>query len=160
MRALPSPADDARRVLARDDQRLLAEIGFMAATAGHDKSALAIFTGLRTLSPDRSHPYLGLAMAHMGVGRNEQAVRLLRDEAMPAVEEEVHEVELFLGLALHVARREDESRRVLQRVAELAPDGARAKLAAGALLQRRPAGEPPRGPAMGSMRALPVPGRP
>ena len=145
-------------MLAGDDERLLAEIGFMAAAAGRDTAALVIFTSLRALSPTRSHPYFGLAMAHMGVGRSERAVQLLRDEAMPAVEDDVHEVELFLVLVLQVARREDESRRVLQRVADQAPDGARAKLAAGALLQRRPAGEPPRGPAMGSMRALPMPG--
>lgn len=160
MTAPRSPDDAARGVLAADDQRLLAEIGFMAAAAGHDKPALAIFTSLRVLSPGRTHPYLGLAMAHIGAGRSEQAVQLLRDEAMPAVDDDVHEIELFLGLALHMARRGDESRRVLERVARQAPEGTRAKQAAGAALQRRSAGAPPSGPATGSVRGQPIPGRP
>lgn len=156
-RAPPAAAAD---VLVGDDQRLLAEIGFMAATAGHDTAALAIFTNLRMLSPTRSYPYLGLAMAHMAAGRAERAVQLLRDEAMSAVDDADRELELFLGLALHVARREEESRRVLQRVAAYAPEGSHAAMTAGAALQRRSSGESPRGPALASLRSIAVPGRP
>lgn len=108
-------------VMADDDLRLVAEIGFMAACAGNAAAALAIFGNLRKLSPDRPYPYIGLAMTHLGSGRADEAVRLLRDEGVGTVADEDRELTLFLGLALHAARRDEEGRRVLQRVLDDAP---------------------------------------
>ncbi|MDB5839907.1 MAG: hypothetical protein JWQ23_1859 [Herminiimonas sp.] len=112
---LDSPHKVSSEVLAADDIRLLAEIGFMACGAGHAKAAKSLFEGLRVLRPDHAFPYIGLALARLGAGANDEAVRILRDEGL-AANPENNEIKVFLGLALNMARRPSESARVLQEV--------------------------------------------
>jgi len=103
-------------VLAGEDIRLLAEIGYLACGAGRLKSAREIFEGLHVLRPDRAFPFIGLAMASMAAGAPQDAVSVLRDRGLVASPDD-NEIKVFLGLALTLASRNHESRRILSEVA-------------------------------------------
>jgi predicted Zn-dependent protease len=108
-------------VLAADEIRLLAEIGFMACGAGHARAARNLFEGLRVLRPRHAFPYIGLALARLGAGAYDEAVRILRDEGL-AANPGNDEIQVFLGLALNMAKRPSESARVLEEVLKKAVD--------------------------------------
>ena len=113
MRAIAGEGVDA--VLSRAELQLLAEIGIMAARSYNVKAAEAIFEGLRVLRPDSPAPYVGLAMARLAAGDPESAVCVLRDIGLlhnPGDED----LQVFLALALHEARRMSEARRVMEGV--------------------------------------------
>lgn len=99
--------------LSSDEIRLLGEIGFMAARARDVNSAIAIFEGLRVLRPRHAFVFIGLAMAHMAVGRAEDGVRILRDDGLKALPDD-EELQVFVAIALQEAGRASECRRMLQ----------------------------------------------
>jgi hypothetical protein len=128
-------------VLASAEIRLLAEIGFLACGAGHSRAARLIFEGLKVLRPDRSFPYIGMALSRIEAGANDEAIRILREEGLRASPGN-EELQVFLGLALTAARRPSESARILQEVlGNPGPDNAERRLA------RRLLGGPPEGDA-------------
>jgi hypothetical protein len=103
--------------LGSDDLRLLARIGFVAATNRQGAVARSLFSALRVVRPDSAAPPIGLAMAEIGVGRPSQAVRLLRDEGLVA-RDGAGAVRAFLGLALAEAGQWPEAERVLREVVD------------------------------------------
>jgi cytochrome c-type biogenesis protein CcmH/NrfG len=122
-------------VLASDEKRLIAEIGFLAADARNSKAAQAIFEGLVAISPDQPYPYIGLAMAKMSAGDPEAAVRILREKALPAYPDE-EDIHVFLALALAEAKKPAECRKVLTAMLAVnKPDSAQRKLARALLNQ-------------------------
>ncbi|NKI94064.1 tetratricopeptide repeat protein [Rhizobacter sp. SG703] len=150
MRASTTPPapESSSGVLAKDDMRLLADIGFLAAMAADPARADAIFSGLRVLAPTSACPYVGIAMTRIAMRRADEAVRLLRDEALAKVPDDDHDIRLFLGMSLLVAGKHDEARRVLERVVADAPQGANARITAQEVLQSAAMqGRAPGGPA-------------
>jgi len=103
--------------LTSDEVRLIAELGFMAATAGFVVPAIRIFQGLLVLRADHSFPYIGLAVARLYVGVFNDAVRVLREDA-DAVRQGREEIQLYLGLALYLADQPTEAVRVLSALLE------------------------------------------
>jgi tetratricopeptide (TPR) repeat protein len=117
-------------ILETADARLLAELGFIALSAGLDRDAAAIFDGLRAARPREEAGPLGLAMVHMARGELDDAVTLLR--RLPPSDA----AQTYLGLALVRRGDLDEAQTILERVARTAPgtpfaDLARAVLDAG-----------------------------
>jgi len=96
---------------------LIAELGFMAATAGFVVPAIRIFQGLLVLRAEHAFPYIGLAVARLYVGAFNDAVRVLR-EAADVVLHGREEIQLYLGLALHLADQPTEAVRVLSALLE------------------------------------------
>lgn len=152
---LPPPAPASTGVLAKEELRLLADVGFLAALCADQARADTIFSGLRQLAPSSTCPYIGLATTLIAMRRADEAVRLLRDEALVKVLDDDHDLRLFLGLTLLVARQPDEARRVLERVAADAPEGASARATARDVLQGQAMQGAARGPAM--LRPFAVP---
>lgn len=101
--------------LDRDAMRLLAEIGFMGTVTGPVAAARSLFESLQILRPDSKLPWIGLALGELGAGRPEEAVRLLRDEALRLHPGDAESL-TFLGMALQKAGRASEARKVLASV--------------------------------------------
>ena len=100
--------------LSSDEIRLIADVGFMAATGGHAVPSIRLFEGLRTLRPHHSFPYIGLSLARMTVGACNDAVRILREEGLEALPDD-EDIQLYLSLALHLAKQQQESQRLLSK---------------------------------------------
>lgn len=98
--------------LTSDEISLIAELGFMAATAGFVVPAIRIFQGLLVLRAEHAFPYVGLAVARLYVGAFNDAVRILREDAN-AAQHGRDEIELYLALALYLAGQPKEAARVL-----------------------------------------------
>lgn len=113
--------------------KLLGEIGMLAAGHGYEKQAVAIFEGLKAVRPASEAPAIGLAVVHLSNGRAEDAVRVLRDEAL-AVNPGSDLARSFLGLALKAAGRAQESEQLLRDVVAKATDP-QAKAMAAAVLK-------------------------
>lgn len=103
--------------LTSEEISLIAELGFMAATAGFVVPAIRIFQGLLVLRAEHAFPYIGLAVARLYVGAFNDAVRVLREDA-DAVRHGREEIQLYLGLALHLADQPTEAARVLSALLE------------------------------------------
>ncbi|SAI69983.1 Flp pilus assembly protein TadD%2C contains TPR repeats [Bordetella ansorpii] len=132
-------------VLDADEARLLTEVGMLAARAGDLARADAIFNGLRAVRPGRAYPYIGLALARIARGRADEAVQLL-EHAVLADDAERAQAQAWRGLALQLAGRAAESRKVLQDAAAQPNEGgalARSLLGLGEDAARMPAGLAP-----------------
>lgn len=105
----------------REMQRRLLEVGFLAAGMGRVDDAEAIFGCLRELRPDSEFPVIGLALAYLNTGRFDDAIHRLQREAL-AIQPESFTALAYLGLALQLAGRREESASVLQRVARDSTD--------------------------------------
>lgn len=111
--------------------RLLTEIGFLAAGHGRPAAARTIMDGLKAIRPDRNGAYIGIALAHMNAGAPGEAVRELREEALPAVvEADVPLVRAFLALALKLDGRVRESAAELDLIQSDSPDQTAQRMAA------------------------------
>lgn len=110
-------------VLDGDEARFLTEVGFLAAAAGDVSRAGVVFGALRRVRPGRAYPCIGQAVAHMNAGQALDAVRLL-ESAIANDDEERALLRAWQGLALQVASRRAESRRVLQEAAAMQGEGA------------------------------------
>lgn len=111
-------------MLDAQDARLLTEIGMLAAEAGDVARADAVFGALRRVRPDRAYPYIGLVLARLAAGRAGEAVRLLEDAEI-ADPQERGVLHAWRGLALQLAGRSAESRKVLAEAAAMSGEGAR-----------------------------------
>ncbi|AVO50564.1 hypothetical protein C6568_15980 [Melaminivora suipulveris] len=100
-----------------------------------------ILGALARARPARAFPHVGRAMAWMNAGRPHEAVQLL-ERALPGAGagEDADTVAAFLALALQLDGRSSESRRVLQNLLRIAPQGADND---GLRLARRMLGEAP-----------------
>ena len=97
--------------------RLLMEIGYIAAGYGLVKEAEAIFAAVKASRPDSELPLVGLAVTRLNAGQNDEAIRLLRDEALK-INADSDIARAFLGLALKQAGLASESRAFLQTVVD------------------------------------------
>lgn len=91
---------------------LLAEVGFLASAAGDVEQAGTIFTALMALRPRRAFPYIGLALAWLNAGKPGEAVAVF-ESAPPVDAAELPDLAIYHALALQLASRLGESRRVL-----------------------------------------------
>ncbi|WP_181705344.1 tetratricopeptide repeat protein [Chthonobacter rhizosphaerae] len=83
---MPSGSRALTDLLDGEDLRLLADIGFIAATRGLHGQAGAIFAALQALRPDTEAPSIGLALTDLAAGRPQDALdRLARGPRTPAV---------------------------------------------------------------------------
>ncbi len=72
----------SNEILWRNEIRLLAAIGFMAARKGLYIQASEIFEGIIKNRPNSPFGYLGLALAKISVGDPEQAISVLRNRGL------------------------------------------------------------------------------
>lgn len=118
-------------ILPAETVRLLTEVGFLAAGWGMADEAMTIMAGLKELRPARGAAFVGMALAHMNTNRAGEAVRVLRDEALPAVAtEDVDMVRAFLALALKLDGRPRESAEELDRIPPDSSDALAQRMAA------------------------------
>jgi Flp pilus assembly protein TadD len=108
--------------------RTLTEIGMMAAGYGYTAEAITIFESLRVLRPQRPFAYVGLAVASLNSGKPEEAVRVLEREGLAACPGD-GDIRAFLGLALQLAQRPSDARRVLEALLAEQPEGEAARMA-------------------------------
>ena len=101
--------------LDRDAMRLLAEIGFVGTLSGPVGATTTLFQSLQLLRPDSILPLIGLALNDLAAKRPEDAVRILRDEALKQHPGDA-EAMAFLGLALQKAGQNAEAHKVLMNV--------------------------------------------
>ncbi|MES3002906.1 MAG: hypothetical protein V4787_19610 [Pseudomonadota bacterium] len=124
--------------LTDDDLRLVAQIGFIALESAQVLHAQVIFDALRVIKPEKSLPWIGLSQVQLGLGRAQEAVRMLRK----ALVEHPADGDLlaYLGLALREAGHERESNAVLQSACDAGQPTDPHVAMARALLTRPPAG--------------------
>ncbi|MGI4982184.1 MAG: hypothetical protein ACRYGL_02425 [Janthinobacterium lividum] len=91
---------------------LLTEVGFLASAAGDVERAGMIFAALMALRPRRAFPYIGLALAWLNAGKPAEAVMVF-ERAPPVDAAELPDLAIYHALALQLASRLGESRRVL-----------------------------------------------
>lgn len=115
--AAKSGKENKQFPLTSEEISLIAELGFMAATAGYVVPAIRIFQGLLVLRADHAFPYIGLAVARLYIGAFNDAVRVLREDAND-VQHGRDEIELYLGLALHLAGQPNEAENLLYALLE------------------------------------------
>ena len=89
--------------------QMLMEIGFLAAGKGEIKASETIFTGISALRPESESPRIGLAVARMNAGKNQEAIAILRDQASDMAKS-------FLGLALKLEGLNSEASSILEGV--------------------------------------------
>ncbi|WAJ30514.1 hypothetical protein [Antarcticirhabdus aurantiaca] len=97
-----------------DDARMLVEIGFIALSAGLDRDAEAIFSGVSAARPGGEAGPIGLALVHLARNEPARAVALLRP--LPPTDAAL----AYLGLALAREGSIGEARRILADVAQTA----------------------------------------
>ncbi|MEJ5301187.1 MAG: HrpB1 family type III secretion system apparatus protein [Thermodesulforhabdaceae bacterium] len=91
--------------------KILMELGMMASGYHWKDDAEKIFTGLRVMRPQAEEPFIGLALMWMMAGSNDEAVQILKNEALSRhPESEV--VKAYLALALKLSGRTSESEQV------------------------------------------------
>ena len=76
--------------------------------------AEAIFVALTQLQPSKAAPYVGLALAYLNAGRGNEAVAVLDNGAVAVDPQDLPELQAVRALALQLAGRLAESRRVLR----------------------------------------------
>jgi hypothetical protein len=110
-------------ILTSQDLRLMADIGFMAASGGFKAQATAIFAAIHIMRPQHEAGLLGGAIVHILSGDYRAATRMLEKAPVtPATR-------AFLGIALIHEGNAVKGRRLLQTVVETAPDTPFAQLA-------------------------------
>lgn len=109
--------NDVEPDLLPEDVRLLTELGFCAIGGARTKEARLIFAGLMRMRPQRSFPYVGMAMAHIAAHQASEAIDVLGSVTLDDAAERA-DIDAFRGLALQLAGRQGESRQVLERAAQ------------------------------------------
>lgn len=98
--------------LSDDDLRLVAQIGFIALESAQVLHAQVIFDALRVIKPEKALPWIGLSQVQLGLGRAQEAVRMLRKALVEHPDD--GDLLAYLGLALREAGHDRESNAVLQ----------------------------------------------
>ena len=111
------------------DLRLLGELGLLAAGRGMAREAEAIAAGFAAWRPGSALAGIVRALAAMGAGRDGEAARILREDALRA-EPDSADARALLGLALERAGYRQAAEAVLD---PLAASGAAADETAGRL---------------------------
>lgn len=120
-----------------DDIRLLGEIGFLAAGRGMPREAEAIAAGFAAWRPASALAGMVRAIAAMGAGRDDEAARVLREDALRA-EPDSADAKALLGLALERAGYRQAAQGVLEPLAaDAGGDDTAGRLARAVLEARR-----------------------
>jgi|YelNatPaOPRAMG01_1025707.scaffolds.fasta_scaffold01323_14 Flp pilus assembly protein TadD len=96
--------------------KILMELGIMAGGYHWKDEAEKIFRGLRIMRPQAEEPFVGLALMWMMAGGQEEAVKLLKDEAL-SLHPESEVLKAYLALALKLAGRNHESEKIAKDLA-------------------------------------------
>lgn len=88
--------------------KTMADIGFMASSAGMPKHAFAIFSAIEKVRPDSVLPSLGFSLIFMDKKMNQEALEILHKQAIPK-DPENPAVKSFIGMALMLEGRNKES---------------------------------------------------
>lgn len=107
--------------IAEQHVKQLAAIGFLAVGQGLNAEGEAIFNGLKACRPDSEYPPLGLALNQIGARQYDAALSILNEQAL-ALNPASAVAKCFVGLALQLAGRAQESERWLKEVAATADD--------------------------------------
>ena len=99
------------------DLQLLQDLALVAAGQAAVADADAMADGLASLRPGLAGPAIARALARLNAGRADEAVACLQRELAGADGHEQAMQQAFLGLALQMAGRQADSRRVLLAVA-------------------------------------------
>lgn len=114
-------------ILTAEDLRLLADIGFIAASRGLTDQADVIFKGVRTLRPRQEAGFVGGAMVQILASDPRAAVAALENAPVTAA------TRTFLGIALIQEGNTSKGKTMLQSVVKMAPGTPFAQLANTAL---------------------------
>jgi hypothetical protein len=97
--------------------RLLMEVGYLAGGHGFFKESETIFEGLKAVRSESEYPIIGLAITKMNAKKNDEAVEILREQALK-LNPDSDMAKCFLGLSLKLSGMNHESRKVLEDVVE------------------------------------------
>ena len=106
---------DSLKEIPTEMVKILMETGYMALRWGMILKAKTIFEGVQAVRPQSEIPLIGLALFHMHNGKMEEAIRLLKKEALP-LNPESEMTRTFLGFLLKKAGFSGESEQVLSEV--------------------------------------------
>ena len=95
----------------------LADIGFMATSAGMSKHAFGIFSAIELARPDSVLPSLGFAMNFINKKMYQEAIEILHKEAIPK-DPDHPAVKAFMGMALMLEGRNKESENCLKEASQ------------------------------------------
>jgi hypothetical protein len=117
--------------------QLLMELGFLAGGYGYMHEAEVIFEGLKAIRPENESPLIGLAFARMNNNQMEDSIRILETEAL-RVNPNSDLARAFLGFALKLTGRVEQSHVLLKQVVERNRDQAAVNMAKGILEEIHP----------------------
>lgn len=110
-------------LLHAEEVRLLADIGFMALSAGLFREAEVIFQGVDAARPNGEAGPIGLAMLRMADNDLEQAIAILKSQRRSVA------AKAYLGLALARQGDRERARKTLKSVIDRAAESPFAALA-------------------------------
>ncbi|MBF0103127.1 MAG: hypothetical protein HQK77_19685 [Desulfobacterales bacterium] len=108
--------------------QLLMEIGYLAGGYGLLNDSETIFEAIKSVRPESEYPLIGLAVTKMNANNNEDAIAILKNQALK-VNPQSDLARSFLGLALKHAGYGSESQSVLQEVLNSGKDAVAVKMA-------------------------------
>lgn len=108
--------------------RKMMEIGMLASGHGFVEEAESIFSGLQEMRPEREEPIIGRALLKMNTGKPDEAVRILRDEAIKK-NPKSDLAHAYLALALKLAGQVAEGLKVAEELSAKAENSEALRLA-------------------------------
>ncbi len=113
----------SNEVLWRNEVRLLAAIGFIAARNGLHVQASEIFEGIIKNRPNKPFGYLGLALASISIGDSEKAISVLRNRGLVNIPDDA-ELAAWLAILLQFSGEVEAGYGLARKLAGLRIDGA------------------------------------
>ena len=105
-------------VIERNDLKLLAEVGMLAALRGDVAAAQTIFAAVRQERPQSAAGYVGPALALLFRGRASEAIGELQRGLLVVEASQQQDIQALLGFALQAEGRGAESQQALQAVCD------------------------------------------
>lgn len=102
-----------------EDLRALSMVGFLAAARGRVDEANAIFKAVEIERPTSAAAFVGMALAHLTVGRTVEALAVLDRGLKVQGQADLPELHAFRGLALQLSGRAAESLKALRQAGPL-----------------------------------------
>jgi Flp pilus assembly protein TadD len=112
----------------RELLQILMQSGYLAGGYGFFSEAETIFQGVMAARPESEYPVIGLAVSKMSAGRNDDAVKILHNQALK-LNPESDLARSFIGLALKLGGLNEESLTMLKDVVAAGKDETAVKMA-------------------------------
>ncbi len=125
-------------MVSAETLRLLADIGFMATSGGFSPQARNLFAAIEHARPDSVLPHIGNALNSMNMNKHQEALEILEKKALK-LEPENSTVKAFMGMALMMLGRNNESERCLSALTG-SDDALAASLASNLLIELKQQG--------------------